>query len=225
MALQERIALHNSTDDIRPLIFDDVMDVMEADFAASFVWDERKQVSLRGISYQIPEHKMVEYAEWLHTCDPISARLRRFRRAALVEEAMPYERLHQTQFYHEFLRPVGMSSGMNVFLFDGDEDIGDFRIWRSSDRAPFTRADRQLLDLLAGSIRRAILRQKAVFGGLTARESDVALLVAKGCRDQDIARVLGISLSTVRTHLRSAQEKRGCANRAELAVSVTSRHN
>ena len=55
---------------------------------------------------------------------------------------------------------------------------------------------------------------------LTPREQEVAGLVARGCTDRDIARVLGIGFGTVRTHLTNAMHKSGCANRAELAAAI-----
>ena len=48
----------------------------------------------------------------------------------------------------------------------------------------------------------------------------MAALVARGCTDRDIARILGIGFGTVRTHLTNAMHKSGCANRAELAAAI-----
>ncbi|MGE9267509.1 MAG: response regulator transcription factor [Verrucomicrobiales bacterium] len=51
---------------------------------------------------------------------------------------------------------------------------------------------------------------------LTEREGRVAELVALGRENQEIARTLGISLSTVKTHLRHIYEKLGIHSRGEL---------
>lgn len=219
--LSERIATHCAPNSIREMVFEDIVDLFDVDFAASYVWDAKTKTSRDGRIYEIPGRMIETYELHLQPYDPITARMRGFRRAVLADEVMPYTDLHETVFHHEFLGPVGMSSGMNMFLFDGDQDVGDFRIWRSSDRAPFTESDRILLQSLKAPLERAAMRQRAAFRGLTPREAEIAQLVAKGCRDQDISRVLGISISTVRTHLNSAMEKRGCANRAELAFSIT----
>ncbi len=53
---------------------------------------------------------------------------------------------------------------------------------------------------------------------LTAREVDVIRLLAIGRSNKDISTVLGISLSTVATHVRSILTKTGCANRTEAAA-------
>lgn len=52
----------------------------------------------------------------------------------------------------------------------------------------------------------------------TDRELEVLRLVVEGDRDQEIAEKLGISLNTVKTHLRVMQDKTGLRNRTELAV-------
>lgn len=53
---------------------------------------------------------------------------------------------------------------------------------------------------------------------LTAREVDVVRAVAKGRTNVEVAADLGISLSTVKTHLASVQGKLGARNRTEIAV-------
>ncbi|WP_033343152.1 response regulator [Catenuloplanes japonicus] len=53
---------------------------------------------------------------------------------------------------------------------------------------------------------------------LTARELDVALAVARGRTNAEIALDLSISLSTVKSHLASVQEKLEARNRTEIAI-------
>ncbi|GGP76552.1 response regulator [Saccharothrix coeruleofusca] len=53
---------------------------------------------------------------------------------------------------------------------------------------------------------------------LTAREADVVRAVARGRTNVEVSADLGISLSTVKTHLASVQNKLGARNRTEIAV-------
>lgn len=53
---------------------------------------------------------------------------------------------------------------------------------------------------------------------LTSRELDVVLAVARGRTNAEVATALGVSLSTVKAHLASAQGKLGVRNRTEVAV-------
>ncbi|RPF20920.1 DNA-binding NarL/FixJ family response regulator [Myceligenerans xiligouense] len=55
---------------------------------------------------------------------------------------------------------------------------------------------------------------------LTDRERDVALAVAEGMGNSEIARELYLSPSTVKSHLSSALTKFGLTNRTQLAIAV-----
>ncbi len=52
--------------------------------------------------------------------------------------------------------------------------------------------------------------------GLSAREAQVAELVARGCSDKEIAKQLCVGYTTVRTYLTMALRKTGCVNRKAL---------
>ncbi|MDR3097971.1 MAG: helix-turn-helix transcriptional regulator [Paraburkholderia sp.] len=54
-------------------------------------------------------------------------------------------------------------------------------------------------------------------GCLTRREREVVGLVAEGLLDKEIAQRLGISYTTVRTHLDRSFQKLGISNRSRLA--------
>jgi DNA-binding NarL/FixJ family response regulator len=58
---------------------------------------------------------------------------------------------------------------------------------------------------------------------LTARETDVARLVAQGRRNKEIARELGISEGTVKMHLHNLYEKLSVTSRTELALLARDR--
>jgi DNA-binding NarL/FixJ family response regulator len=55
---------------------------------------------------------------------------------------------------------------------------------------------------------------------LTARERDVASLVARGLANKQIARQLGISVGTVKIHVHRILEKTGLPSRAAIAGST-----
>ena len=55
---------------------------------------------------------------------------------------------------------------------------------------------------------------------LTARETEIALLVSQGLRNKAIARQLHLSEGTVKRHLHHVYEKLGLVGRAELAPST-----
>ena len=63
----------------------------------------------------------------------------------------------------------------------------------------------------------------AVAEMLTARELQIAELIASGRCNKDVARMLGLSVWTVATHLRSAFSKLGVRSRTELAARIFDR--
>jgi DNA-binding CsgD family transcriptional regulator len=162
------------------------------------------------------------YEDWYQFRDPMTFELRARRRATLVDEVIARDKLEHTEFYNDFLARDGLHHGVNMFVFDDERDLGDLRIWRARGRPEFSARDTDLLDALEPYLRRALL-SCGRHDGLTPREREVSVLVARGCTDRDIARILGISFGTVRTHLANAMTKSGCGNRAELAAAITRR--
>lgn len=57
--------------------------------------------------------------------------------------------------------------------------------------------------------------------GLTLRESEVALFLAQGMRNRDIASALWVSENTVKTHLKSIFQKTAVTSRAEAIVRIS----
>jgi len=55
---------------------------------------------------------------------------------------------------------------------------------------------------------------------LSPREVEVLALVAVGCTSQRVAALLGVSLSTARTHVERAREKLGARTRAEAVLAA-----
>jgi DNA-binding NarL/FixJ family response regulator len=61
--------------------------------------------------------------------------------------------------------------------------------------------------------------------GLTLRESEVALFLAQGLRNRDIASALWVSENTVKTHLKSIFQKTSVTSRAEAIVRISRDHS
>ena len=61
-------------------------------------------------------------------------------------------------------------------------------------------------------------RTRQAFGGLTAREREVAHLIAQGYSNQAIADTLVVTKRTVETHIGNIMFKLGCSSRTQIAV-------
>lgn len=206
--------------DLRLSILPDLLRLLRADFGASYVWRSDCANFQHGVSINMDPQNLKRYDDWFQFRDPMTAQLRQRRRASFVEEVLPRRDMIRTEFYNDFLARDGLHHGINMYVFDGDRDLGDFRIWRAAGRPDFESREIDLLAGLEPFLRGAMLRGMHRYEDLTARESDVASLVARGCTDRDISRLLNIGFATVRTHINNAMRKRCCANRAELAALV-----
>ncbi|MBR1217216.1 response regulator transcription factor [Bradyrhizobium sp. U87765 SZCCT0131] len=206
--------------DLRAAVLGDVIRLLRADFGASYIWRSEQVRFQHRVGHNMDPDNLKTYDEWFQFHDPMTAQLRQCRRATFVEQVLPRREMVRTAFYNDFLARDGLHHGINMYVFDGDEDLGDFRIWRSARRPDFEQRDLDLLNALEPFLRRALQRGSHRYEQLTARESDVAALVARGCTDRDIARLLNIGFATVRTHINRAMQKRCCANRAELAALI-----
>jgi DNA-binding NarL/FixJ family response regulator len=58
----------------------------------------------------------------------------------------------------------------------------------------------------------------AMFSGLTAREHEVAMLVARGLTNKEVARELGLTDGTVKLHVHNILRKLGEKNRYALLL-------
>lgn len=56
--------------------------------------------------------------------------------------------------------------------------------------------------------------------GLTDREAEVCMLLLKGLSYNEVAEVLGMAVTSVKTHSTQIYSKAGCTNRAELGHTV-----
>ena len=116
---------------------------------------------------------------------------------------------HSTAMYHDSCRPDGIEHQLNLCLPAGPgRNAGPGRTLRLAFfRGPgpdFSERDRDLLTVLRPHLHQAYLdaeRRRHPAPQLTARHWDLLHLVAAGHTNAQIARRLGISEATVRTHL------------------------
>ncbi len=88
------------------------------------------------------------------------------------------------------------------------------------DRTPFSERERGMLELLKPHFVEAWVRSCAQGPSLTAAQRRVLALVRDGLTNRQIARELGISEATVRTHLQNAYEALGVNNRVAAVAAA-----
>lgn len=201
----------------RACVLDLVTSLVGGNYAASFIWDERRQISANRCSHNIPATHLDAYEEHFHQIDIVTPIMRTLVEPLSVDRVISRKLLTHSEFYADFLRPAGMHHGLNVFFFHDGQDIGDLRIWRSAGEPPFSSQDELMLRELTPYFVKSLAPAVISLHGLSERERAVARLAASGASDKEVARDLGICFSTVRTHLSSAMGKLSCTNRTQLA--------
>lgn len=198
-----------------------LLDLLQADQFASYVWDAASGRFADGVSLHMDPANLARYERWYQFRDPITFQLQARRHATPVSAVMPHAELARTEFFNDFLARDGLHWGINLHAFDGPQALGDLRIWRARQRREFDAHDKALLDLVEpafiAALRRAQPRpEPAAMESLSPREREVAALVARGLTDKAVARELGLSVSSVRTYLRRLAGKSGVHRRAAL---------
>jgi DNA-binding CsgD family transcriptional regulator len=223
--------------EIRTRLGQALVDLLRADHFASFVWDEPSQRFGNGVWLAMDASNLARYDDWFQYNDPITFALQARRHATLVSEVMPHRALQRTEFFSDFLARDGLHWGINLHAFDGGRALGDLRIWRGKHRREFEPHDKALLDLIEPAFIAALKRSqpapslsspasdaasvvsvaRAAASAPSPRELAVARCVARGLTDKQIARELGLAVSSVRTYLGRLAQKAGVQRRAGLA--------
>jgi len=215
-------AEHGSNRDLRTAIGAPLLDLLDADFYASYTWSPHKQAFELGVSVNLEDACVQNYER--HFQHRHKERLPHWVLPGVhpVSALIAHRDLIRTDVYNEFLRPFRHHYGINLFAFDGAESIGDIRIWRRKGRPDFDSTEVELLGLIETGFVQALKRsgppvRAGALSKLSPREASVASLAARGFADKEIARRLNVTFATVRAHLDNAFAKLGVRNRTQLA--------
>jgi DNA-binding CsgD family transcriptional regulator len=135
---------------------------------------------------------------------------------------------HRTGMYTDYCRPLGLEHNLMVCLpsaLPPTAEPGRY-VRLNLLRGPgpdFSERDRAVLTLLALHLDQAYQdaeRRHHPVPQLTSRQTDLMRLVAAGHTNTQIARRLGISEGTVRTHLEHIYEKLQVTSRTAAVVSA-----
>ncbi|MBU0465698.1 MAG: helix-turn-helix transcriptional regulator [Proteobacteria bacterium] len=152
----EKLSIIKDQDAIRKEIFDDLLCLFNADFIASFIWDQDEKVFRKGVSVNMSIDNLSQYECYYQFHDPITSELQKKKKATLVCEVMPQKDLVNTEFFNDFLHKDGLYYGMNVYAYDGNLNIGDLRIWRAKHKSNFGKREVALLNIILPYFRNAL---------------------------------------------------------------------
>jgi DNA-binding CsgD family transcriptional regulator len=208
-----------------------VCDALTADWGVFFLLDETVTphgYRSRGTPTDLPLAYVaqdIEHNDPLHPRRLIYAR-RRFTTIfdpSLVGSAR--ERQDRARFW-AFLRSFGARDAAEMIFWCGDRAVGGISlIWRNRTSncrdLALARSLQSYVEFNFPEAADVPAREppagESVFGNLTRREYQVANLACQGYTNAEIARLLGISLATVKTHLIHIFGKTDVDNRVALA--------
>lgn len=154
-----------------------------------------------------------------------------YRDSDIIDE----DTLVNLRMYKEIYAKDGVHYGMRINMAADNKLVGSYSIFRPREDGDFSELELEickrlspLLSLRFNQIRKSQLAHAEDEGarlsrleamdhyGLTAREYQVAELVAKGCSDDEVAETLSITPSTARKHLYNAYAKLAVNKRSQL---------
>jgi DNA-binding CsgD family transcriptional regulator len=225
---------------------DILLDLLQSNQFASFVWDDKKKIFDKGVSLNMSEDNLSNYSNYYQKQDPITGKLMVRKSATRVSDIMPQQALMKTEFYNDFLSKDGLHYGINLHAYTGNKNIGDFRIWRKKGKENFDEKSVYILDLIKPyfcNAMRNILQHEAILSLqpqdiihaervnirkimftflLTKREAQITMEILLGYKDYAIATKLHIAFSTLRTHIKHIFSKLQVNNRSLLIHKVLS---
>ena len=138
----------------------------------------------------------------------------------------------KSEIYNELYRRIGVRWTLASAFGDGQQII-TLNALRGTGRREFTERDRTILTWLRPHVEQARLNAirydaARARGGrpletysLTPRETEVAIWIAQGKTNPEIATILGSSSRTVEKHVEKVLEKLGVENRTAAAVMIS----
>ena len=221
--------------DVREAVGHHLLELLQADYYASYVWQEKSGRFDKAAFLNMDPKNLAAYEAYFQYHDPITFKLQARREATLVTQVLPQRELMRTEFFNDFLARDGLHWGVNAYSYAGDRNIGDVRIWRSRRRDNFDGHTLELLRMIEPAFTGALVRAGGVLADaagsaasaklkLSAREFEIARMIADDLSDKEIAWRLGVEISTVRTHLKRIFAKLGVRRRGSVAGLLSRRY-
>ncbi|EFO33381.1 LuxR family transcriptional regulator [Roseibium sp. TrichSKD4] len=235
--MQDLTRLSNSLE-LRQRVGERLLGLLNADFFASYVADTSGRGFASRVSVNMAPDNLKLYETYFQYRDPITQKLASRRQAAHVNEVIAQSDLEKTEFYNDFLQRDGLHHGVNYHAHDGSVHVGDLRVWRSRAKETFGRREIDILQAVGTAFSNALIQHRrfaenlrqldplhtleslAEALSLTPREAEILSCMTHYGRDQHIADHLGVSITTVRTHIQRLFQKAGVNNRTALVAKL-----
>lgn len=181
------------------------------------------------VTYNVDPSYHRLYVKDLHRLDPLHPR--HFagprERVVTLSDALPAARRLESEYFHAFIAPQGIRDIIEIFFRHDERIVAGISLLKYGPNAAVDSGDLKLVRTVHPLIEDYLGAVLAVAPGgsvsaevqryaLTDREQVTLSLVQEGLSNKEIARRLGITVSTVKTHIRSILTKTGTTRRATL---------
>jgi len=190
---------------------------------------QHRGVVLRNIDAAVERNYQSRFQE----LDPLNPALYAASdtRVACIDEQISETNLLASEYYREFMQPLAHRHVADMFFRRGRDIIAVLTMIRASALGPFAATELELLRKVQPFLefalntvylpRRYGQRDRIQKGyQLTDRELDVVELIVAGASNKLIARQLGLSLATVKTHLQHVFQKLEVSSRTGVSALV-----
>jgi DNA-binding CsgD family transcriptional regulator len=211
---------------VPPSLLADLMGQIRCDDLSLDGWDPGRQMCWFSQEIppfsDVPGYEALDQAFWENYPDyPVCRTAARTRGAVKITDFYSARQWHSTGMYTDCHRLQGSEHSLTVCLPTAlPPTAGPGRyLGLTLGRGPgpdFSERDRALLTLLAPHLGQAYLdaeRRRHPVPRLTPRQDELLRLLAAGLTNTQIARRLGISEATVRSHLENIYERLGVSSR------------
>jgi DNA-binding CsgD family transcriptional regulator len=211
---------------VPPSLLADLMGQIRCDDLSLDGWDPGRQMC--WFSQEIPPfsdapgYEVLDQAFWEHYPDyPVCRQAARTRSVVKITDFYSARQWHSTGMYTDCHRLQGCEHSLTVCVSRAllhAAGPGQY-VGLTLGRGPgpdFSERDRAVLTLLVPHLEQAYLdaeRRRHPVPRLTPRQDDLLRLLAAGHTNTQIARRLGISEATVRTHLENIYARLGVSSR------------
>lgn len=223
----------NCDESVRTTLGELILSLLDAQYFASFIWNPKSKSFESAVKLNMSEENIEYYLKYYQFNDPITHKLQANIKSTLVSDVINYDYLIKTEFFNDFLQYDGLHWGVNFYAWEKNENIGDMRIWRDNKHENFSFDDIILIDMIGPSFTSFLSRSnhqksnkqqtkddESLIKLLSPREKSIASLITQGYSDKEIAKILAISPTTVRTHINNAFGKADAYNRIDFIYKL-----
>lgn len=152
-------------------------------------------------------------------------------RVVCIDERMSERELLQSEYYLQFMQPNNHRHVADMFFRRDGDIVAVLSMLRTAEQGPYSDGElahlRKLQPFLEYTLNSVYLprrieqrRSAQERFSLTDREVDVLELIVAGANNKEIARELGLSLATVKTHIQHIFQKADVSSRTSLSARV-----